>query len=240
MQRIMTGYAVNFNKRYKRKGHLFQNRYKSIIVEEDAYFLELVRYIHLNPLRAGILQNIGDLKTYPFTGHSVVLGECRFPDQNVDTVLAQFSQKKSTAVKAYLEFVVAGVGQGTRKDLQGGGLIRSAGGIAALLARGSDEHEAADERILGSGDFVDLVLHTHNEAIRATLARVDDVLSDICAESGFNREQILGPSRNRDVSKARRVFYMRAQEAGTSLAHLARITGRSHVSVGRAIQQVKQ
>jgi len=52
MRRLLTGYAIEYNRRHKRHGHLFQNRYKSIVCDEDAYFLELVRYIHLNPLRA--------------------------------------------------------------------------------------------------------------------------------------------------------------------------------------------
>jgi len=75
MQRLMTGYAVNFNKLHKRKGHLFQNRYKSIVVEEEPYFLELVRYIHLNPVRAGILSSVSQLGKYKFTGHAVLLGK---------------------------------------------------------------------------------------------------------------------------------------------------------------------
>ena len=55
MRRLMTGYAVTFNKRHKRSGHLFQNRYKSIVCEEEPYLLELIRYIHLNPIRAGLV-----------------------------------------------------------------------------------------------------------------------------------------------------------------------------------------
>lgn len=58
MRRLMTGYAMNFNKRYKRTGHLFQNRYKSVVCEEDPYLLELIRYIHLNPLRAKLVQDL--------------------------------------------------------------------------------------------------------------------------------------------------------------------------------------
>ncbi len=57
MQRLLTGYAVSFNRRHRRHGHLFQNRYKSILCQEDAYLLELVRYIHLNPLRAKMVQH---------------------------------------------------------------------------------------------------------------------------------------------------------------------------------------
>jgi REP element-mobilizing transposase RayT len=53
MRRLLTGYAVYFNRQHSRSGHLFQNRYKSIVCEEEPYLLELVRYIHLNPLRVG-------------------------------------------------------------------------------------------------------------------------------------------------------------------------------------------
>ena len=76
MGRLMTGYAVTFNKRHKRSGHLFQNRYKSVVCEEDAYLLELIRYIHLNPLRAGLVKDLKELDKYAWTGHSAILG-CR-------------------------------------------------------------------------------------------------------------------------------------------------------------------
>jgi len=70
----MTGYAVTFNKRHKRSGHLFQNRYKSVICEEDPYLMELIRYIHLNPLRARLVEDLKALDKYPWTGHSAILG----------------------------------------------------------------------------------------------------------------------------------------------------------------------
>jgi len=79
MRRLMTGYAVTFNKRHKRSGHLFQNRYKSIICQEDPYLLELIRYIHLNPLRAKLVQDLKELDKYPWTGHSAILGHCKNP-----------------------------------------------------------------------------------------------------------------------------------------------------------------
>ena len=79
MRRLMTGYAVTFNKRHKRSGHLFQNRYKSVICEEDPYLLELIRYIHLNPLRAKLVQDLKELDTYPWTGHSAILGRRKNP-----------------------------------------------------------------------------------------------------------------------------------------------------------------
>jgi REP element-mobilizing transposase RayT len=74
MRRLMTGHAVTYNLRYRRQGHLFQNRYKSIVVEEEPYFLELVRYIHLNPVRAGVVKTLEELATYPYSGHAVLMG----------------------------------------------------------------------------------------------------------------------------------------------------------------------
>jgi len=72
MRRLLTGYVINFNHRYRRYGHLFQNRYKSIIYEEDPYLLELTRYIHLNPVRAGIVKTLRELRDYPWTGHALI------------------------------------------------------------------------------------------------------------------------------------------------------------------------
>ncbi len=79
MRRLMTGYAVTFNIRHRRSGHLFQNRYKSVICEEDAYLLELIRYIHLNPLRAKLVEDLKSLDKYPWSGHSAILGRRKNP-----------------------------------------------------------------------------------------------------------------------------------------------------------------
>ena len=79
MRRLMTGYAVTFNLRHRRAGHLFQNRYKSVVCEEDPYLLELIRYIHLNPLRAKLVEDLNALDKYPWTGHSVLLGNKKNP-----------------------------------------------------------------------------------------------------------------------------------------------------------------
>jgi REP element-mobilizing transposase RayT len=73
MRRLLTGYVINFNRRHKRPDHLFQNRYKSIICEDDPYLLELTRYIHLNPIRAGVFQNMVALAKYLWEGHSVLV-----------------------------------------------------------------------------------------------------------------------------------------------------------------------
>jgi REP element-mobilizing transposase RayT len=73
MRCLLTGYSKYFNERHKRVGHLFQNRYKSPIVEKSRYFLVVVKYIHLNPLRSGIVRSVADLEEYPWTGHSKIV-----------------------------------------------------------------------------------------------------------------------------------------------------------------------
>jgi REP element-mobilizing transposase RayT len=75
MRRFLTGYAISYNRRHRRWGHLFQNRYKSIICDEDTYFMELVRYIHLNPLRAKLIKSLEQLDRYHWSGHSMIMGK---------------------------------------------------------------------------------------------------------------------------------------------------------------------
>jgi len=164
MQRLLTGYVVNYNRRHRRFGHLFQNRYKSILCQEDPYLLELVRYIHLNPLRAKLVSGYKALGRHPYCGHGVILGRRENDWQDVEYILRLFGDKEGSARRRYSEFVRAGIEQGKRSDLIGGGLLRSQGGWAAVKAlRGSGEYQKGDERILGDGDFVDEVLSQAEE-----------------------------------------------------------------------------
>ena len=89
MRRLLIGYAINFNKRHHRVGHVFQNRYKSIVCEEENYLLELIRYIHLNPLRAKIVDDIASLNRYQRGGHSVLMGKRVFKGQVEEEAFAR-------------------------------------------------------------------------------------------------------------------------------------------------------
>ena len=126
MQRLLSGYAGAFNRRHRRIGHLFHNRYKSILCQEDAYLLELTRYIHLNPLRAGIVKTLDELDSYPFTGHSALMGRHSNDWQETDKILGMFGGRASSARKAYRSFVEAGIADGRKPELTGGGLILAA------------------------------------------------------------------------------------------------------------------
>jgi putative transposase len=105
MRRFLTGYAIAYNIRHKRHGHLFQNRYKSIVCDEDAYFKELVRTIHLNPLRAKIVKSLSALDRYVWCGHCVIMGRKKREWQDRNYVLAWFGTKESEVKSAYREYV---------------------------------------------------------------------------------------------------------------------------------------
>ena len=128
MRRLLTGYAVSYNRRHKRHGQVFQNRFKSIICQEDSYLLELVRYIHLNPLRAKVVADLKGLDRYSYCGHSVLMGRKKRGWQGVEYVLRHFGKRTGEARKKYRSYVEEGIGQGRRPELVGGGLIRSLGG----------------------------------------------------------------------------------------------------------------
>jgi hypothetical protein len=119
MRRLLTGYAVTFNRRHRRHGHLFQNRYKSILCQEEVYLKELVRYIHLNPLRAKIVDDLKQLDTYAFCGHSALMDRVKRSWQEVNEVLGLFAAKHSQARGRYRSFVQKVIPQGRRKDLTG-------------------------------------------------------------------------------------------------------------------------
>ena len=90
MRRLLTGYAVSFNRCHRRHGKLFQNCYKSIICQEDAYFKGLVRYIHLNPLLAKIVPDLDGLNKYPYSGHRAPMANPKRAWQETGDVLSVF------------------------------------------------------------------------------------------------------------------------------------------------------
>ncbi|MCP4876758.1 MAG: transposase, partial [Gammaproteobacteria bacterium] len=159
MRRLLTGYALTHNRRHQRHGHLFQNRYQSILCQEEPYLLEWVRYIHLHPLRAQIVTSLEELERYRYSGHSALMGKEPNNWQDADKVLALFANRPSAARYGYRQFVEEGIGMGRRPELTGGGLIRSAGGWMALKSRKEGGGRTkGDERILGESEFVESVL----------------------------------------------------------------------------------
>lgn len=241
MRKLLTGYVVNYNRRHKRYGHLFQNRYKSILCEDDPYLLELTRYIHLNPLRAGIVTGIKALKKYEWCGHSVIMGSVKLEWQDKDTVLAYFGKRRKTATEKYEKFIIDGIDDGSRPDLIGGGLIRSLGGWSQVLSlRRAGSKLFSDERILGSSDFVKKVTNEVEKKIEETL-RLNLKISDlsslgkvICKGEGIATEELRSGLRKRKIVKTRRIFCQIAvKKMGYSGADVARFLGITTSAVNR-------
>jgi hypothetical protein len=245
MRSLLTGYAGAFNRRHKRTGHLFQNRYKSIVCEEDAYFQELVRYIHLNPLRAGQVQTLRALERYRWCGHAAVLGRRPQPWQDRRAVLAWFGASERKAVPRYREFVREGMALGRRPDLVGGGLVRSVGGWAAVRAcRRQKEPILGDPRILGSGDFVAHLLREadaqHAAALRraVTSQEIDATLRETCTRHHVDAAELQHGGRRGALSRVRaelaRALVIRR---GVSLATAARHLGVSTAAVSKILRK---
>ena len=245
MRRLLTGYAGWFNRRHQRSGHLFQNRYKSILCEEDQYLLELVRYIHLNPLRASVVKSMGELDFYPWSGHCVLVGKSRSDWQETEYVLRQFSIEKGRAIRSYRKFMEEGRAMGQRPDLVGGGLVRSYGGWSRVLSlRESGERPEHDLRILGSGDFVERVMREADEKLgrqikhRRGKGSIDAVISRMCKEEGVREQEVKSGGQRRRISEARaRIANYLSREMGMSMAEIARNLGVGTSAVAMAIKK---
>jgi len=245
MRRFLTGYAVTYNHRHRRHGQLFQNRYKSILCQEDPYLLELVRYIHLNPMRAGIVPDLAVLETYPYSGHSVLLGKQKNSWQDIDSVLGYFGRRVFWARRRYRSYVEEGVSEGRRVDLTGGGLVRSLGGWKEVKkSRVGGDRLKGDERILGDSDFVREVLRVSEEGmerryrLRAAGYNLGKLANQVAKFFGLKVEDLLRPGKYEKVVAGRSLFcYWAVRELGISAAELARRIGISQPAVSYSVQR---
>lgn len=245
MLRILTGYAINFNRRHNRHGHLFQNRYKSILCQEDLYLKELVRYIHLNPLRSRLVADLRRLDNYPFTGHKTLIGKQQNNWQDIDYVLSLFGNKASNASKRYREFVKKGVSEGHREDLIGGGLVRSTGGWSALKAlRRSNRRVKGDERILGDSNFVETVLKKSQESLERKFSYkaggydFDWLAERVAHILKLETKEVLRAGRYPETIAARSVLcYWAMRELGISTVALSKRLNISQPTVSQSAQR---
>lgn len=241
MRRLLSGYATYYNRRHRRHGHLFQNRYKSIVCEENSYFKELIRYIHLNPLRVALVESLVALDGYRWCGHSVLMGRSKNDWQDRDYVLRFFGTIEGEAKKNYREFVKEGIEEGRRSDLVGGGLIRSQGGWSAVKEmRRKGIREKSDERILGSGDFVDQLIFESDKIRRKEFfvlersREVEKIMKKVCDDAGINMKELVSGNRRRQVAAVRRSLAQKlVEEIGLSLAETGRKLGVSPSAIAK-------
>jgi putative transposase len=244
MRRLLTGHAVWFNRRHQRSGHLFQNRYKSIVCGGDRYLLELVRYIHLNPLRSPVVRSIEELDRYPWSGHSAIVGKVQRDWQERKYVLNQFGRGGKQSSRAYRRFIEEGKGLGRRPELVRGGLIRSLGGWSKVLSlRSRDEEMEHDSRILGSGDFVQAVTRDVEEAIARQVRNrgkesIGEIITRMCKKSNVSEKEVRSGNQSWKATKARAEnAYFLNLEMGISMAEIARKLGVGASAIAMAVRR---
>jgi REP element-mobilizing transposase RayT len=246
MRKLLTGYAVAFNRRHHRRGHLFWDRYKSILCETDVYLVKLIAYIHLNPLRAGLVRSIAELEHYPWSGHSSLMGRVDRSWQDNDYALLKFGQKVGPARKAYLSFIKEQGLLGRQPELTGGGLVRSAGGWSEVLSmRQRGERQFSDERILGSSEFVKSVLGDSDglpvmppcHTVAERLADAAAMIAETCTASNLSLASLQSGSRSKAYTTTRGNLARRfVLELGLNHAEAARLLGVSRSAISRLFQ----
>jgi putative transposase len=221
MRRLLTGHAVAFNLRHHRSGHLFQNRYKSLVCQEDEYLLQLIRYIHLNPVRANLAGDLPALERYRWSGHHVVMGKQELQGQDVASVLALFGKKVADARRRYREFIADGLSEGPRDDLVGRKRPEVRGNV--------------DSRVLGAPEFVEGIrLRAPDRNTSGGRKTIPEIIEAIAAEHSVPHRGISGGSRLSAVVMARAEVCRVALGEGHSAAEVGRHLGMSRHSVGRA------
>jgi len=245
MLRLLTGYAVSYNLRHNRQGHLFQNRYKSILCQEDPYLLELVRYIHLNPIRANQVSDMKSLEKYPFCGHATLMGKIQNDWQDTNGVLQLFGKNITQARRKYKDYVYKGIGKGRRDDLTGGGLVRSVGGWQSVkMMRKAKLWQKSDERILGDGDFVEETLAASQESLELKYSfeargyNLDNVTDRVCELLGVTQSDIWAPGKERYRVRARSLLcFWASRDLRVSQSELSRKFKLSATTISQCVKR---
>jgi putative transposase len=245
MRRLLTGYAITYNRRHSRRGYLFQDRYKSIVCDEDAYFKELVRYIHLNPLRANIVKDIPGLDRYRWCGHSALLGLVKHPWQDTDYVLSWFDKRRGRALRAYREYIKDGISLGRRPELVGGMRIETEKKKDQRDANDMEELTTLDQRVLGDDDFVAKVkrelINPEREKpmiFRENRKTIQLVLEAKCSEGGVELLELQRGNRRREVTEVRaKIARQLVNELGASLTEVAHQLGVSASAISKLLRR---
>lgn len=180
IQNLSFRYTRYVNTIKEESGHLFQGRYKAILIDADSYLLQLVRYIHSNPVRANIAQHCEEFR---WSSHGAYCGDVCIPWLATDLVLRQFSDHSATALKLYNDFVCQGEIEGRRQEFHSG---------------------STEGRILGDDFFVEQVLVKTEERFQRCNS-LEQIVEAVCAVYEIPFSVIAEPGRRRNLSEARAV-----------------------------------
>jgi len=188
VQNLSQRYTMWVNWREGQRGHLFQGRYQAVLVDADTYLLELIRYIHLNPVRAGMVKRVED---YRWSSHRAYLGKENIPWLSTDWMLAQFSSHRAFARRRYREFINEGMREGRREEFYGG---------------------PGDSRILGDDRFAEAILKKTPERQEQRFT-LDEVLEKVCRTYKIPVEEVVAIGNERGPSEVRGMISWLVREA---------------------------
>jgi len=218
MQGIQQSYTAYFNKKYRLTGHCFQGRYKAILCDRDAYLLTLVRYLHLNPVRAGLVQGP---ERWGWSSHKAYLESAPSSWVSVDQILGHFGRGGPRRRTAYRRFIADGMGEGHREDL----------------------YELVEQRYLGSEAFIETAerkgrIRPEHRRLRLT---VEECVRATCEVTGVRPLDLRTPSRVRNLATARAIAaYVGYDLAGIQYSETARALRRAAVTLSLQVQRLRQ
>ncbi|MBW1863094.1 MAG: transposase [Deltaproteobacteria bacterium] len=217
MQILQFRYTRNFNIKYKKRGRLFQGRYKAVLCDKDSYFLELSAYIHLNPVRAGLIK---DPRQYPWSSYRFYVREVKERLVDRDFLLAQFSKKKATAKREYSRFVRSRISQGHREDL----------------------YELRDQRFLGTEEFVEDIRRDLNERPSFVYdISIEEIVSDVCLVFNISKDLLYSNTRNRLGASGRAVVgYLAKELANHPFKETAAHFNRNPVVISKGLKGLEK
>ena len=225
MRHVDGVYTQRFNRSHVCDGSLFRGRYKAILVEADMYLLELVRYIHRNPLRAGLVHR---LDRYPWNSHNAYISRSvTWMWLHKEPVLSMLNPAGGSSAESYRAFMAQDESEELTAELS----------------------KTNIPSVLGSQDFVGWVkakfqdLRSHREipASRLLAPGLDETQSAVCASYGIDRTELLSSRRGMSNDARNVAIYLARQLSGQTLATIGRAFGLEHYSsVSSVVRRVKQ
>jgi len=233
MRRLLTGHAVAFNRRHQRTGHLFQNRYHSILCDSDAYLVPLVRYIHLNPLKVGVVDSLEALDTYPWCGHAVLMEKTLLTGQLVDEVLALYAKTEKTARRRYREYIA----QGLLEKYQHNEWVDFA--QLRYVLKATSNEDPGDTWTLGGQSFVATILSNNAIGHKKGIG-FEELTQRVAKEFAVSVEELCSRRRTANLSEARALLCVLAMEGPQITGvQLADFLGQARSSISRAERRGK-
>ena len=215
IQNLSFRYTGWINKSRGRVGHLFQGRYKALLVDRDSYLLELTRYIHLNPVRIGIVKKPA---AYRWSGHRYYLGKGKLPWLTTDWVLSQFGKQVTHARARYSQFVLEGIGEGRREEFHKG------------------DYKG---QMLGDDNFVARVLELA-EMKAGRPPSLGAIVREVCLEAGMSEGMLRAPGKSSQAAQARWMIGLLAMDHNTAtLTAVAQYFGRDVTSISNGVRQLR-